>query len=372
VVALLCLTLGVPLPAAAADYLRMRQVPIIDAEGFVRPVEAASILLPSDWQVVAGARWSADLACPQNAIQLTLVAESPDERLGVEVFPDYAWEWSEDPAVQQYAQLARQQYGTVTCELLPVTDAVDYLQRVFLPRWRADATLVDLGQVPELAQALNRELQAATGGNVGIVQNDIDVALATLETPGETGPQSEWVIVALLRTAMAMPAIGGGGWGSQPMAGYYKLAATSHFAARAPRGELEANEALFEAIWRSLRINPGWDAARADFLMTIDRIQRQGVRDRLAIMQRSRDETAAILQEVYEKRQAGIDQASEARSRALRGVGLYVDPATDRRVEVSSGFSHVWTDGNDYLLSNEAGFDPLRELGGSWRALQRE
>jgi 4-alpha-glucanotransferase len=49
-----------------------------------------------------------------------------------------------------------------------------------------------------------------------------------------------------------------------------------------------------------------------------------------------------------------------------------VDPATDRRVEVSSGFSHVWTDGNDYLLSNEAGFDPLRELGGSWRALQRE
>lgn len=78
--------------AAAPDeepYLLMRRVAIVDPGGFGRPLEAASILLPKDWQVESGVVWTGDIGCPRNGIRLSLKARSPDGKLGFEVFPNY-------------------------------------------------------------------------------------------------------------------------------------------------------------------------------------------------------------------------------------------------------------------------------------------
>ena len=358
---------------AAADHLRLRLVTIMDAQGFGQPVQAASILLPSDWKVESGVRWTTQLGCPQNMIQMSLKASSPDGRLGFEVFPDFAWVWYDDPTAQYYARQSEQNYAAPGCAVLPPLDAPDYLQNVFLPRWRTGSTLVDIGRVEELAEAMALEYQALIGGMQSGVQTDFDAALATLETPREGGADSEWVLASTIRTTTASPSAASVWTGTLQMAASYRSAAVPQFAARAPKGELEKNERLFEAIYRSFRIDPRWDAARLQFWQAIQRIEQKGAQDRLRIVENSRRDIGAIMDQVYENRQASLDRTFERQSQALRGVETFVDPSTNSRVELSTGYQGAWTNGlGDYLLSDSPGFDPGRDLGGSWRELRRE
>jgi hypothetical protein len=367
-----------PLPAGAAEEsaagpLHLRLVKVMDVTGFGQPMVAATLLLPSDWRVESGVRWTTDIGCPQNVVQLSLKATSPDGRLGFEVFPDLAWAWYEDPTVQQYVRQAAQLYGVRGCELLPPFDAVAYLQRVFLPRWRAGSTVSDIGRVEELAEAMRVDYDALVGAGAGGVQTDFDAALATLETPRAGGTDSEWVLASVIHTAVAVPMASSVWTGTLQTAASYKSAAVAQFAARAPQGELERHSRLFEAIWRSFRLDPRWDAARLQFWQNIARIEQKGAQDRLRIMEQSRREIGEIIDQTYASRQASLDRQFERRSQALRGVETFVDPATDARVELSHGYQDAWTNGlGDYVLSDSPGFDPGRELGGSWRALVRE
>ncbi len=367
-----------PVPAdaaedAAAEPLHLRLVKVMDVTGFGQPMVAATLLLPSDWRVESGVRWTTELGCPQNAVQLSLKASSPDGRLGFEVFPDFAWAWYDDPTVQQYARQAEQLYGARGCELLPPFDAAAYLQHVFLPRWRAGSTLADIGRVEELAEAMRVDYEALVGPSPGGVQTEFDAALATLETPRAGGTDSEWVLASVIHTAAALPMASSVWTGTLQTAASYKSAAVAQFAARAPQGELERHVRLFEAIWRSFRLDPRWDAARLQFWQAIARIEHQGAQDRLRIMEQSRREIGAIVDQTYASRQASLDRQFERRSQALRGVETFVDPATDTRVELSHGYQDAWTNGlGDYVLSDSPGFDPGRELGGNWRALVRE
>ena len=358
---------------AAPDHLRMRLVKITDAQGFGQPVQAASILLPSDWKVESGVRWTTQLGCPQNMIQMSLKASSPDGRLGFEVFPDFTWVWYDDPTAQYYARQAEQSSFAPGCAVLPPFDAPDYLQNVFLPRWRAGSTLVDIGRAEGLAEAMALEYQALVGGMQSGVQTDFDAALATLETPRGGGSDSEWILASTIRTTTALPSASSVWMGTLQMTASYRSAAVSQFAARAPKGEFEKNERLFETIYRSFQIDPRWDAARLQFWQAIQRIEQKGAEDRRRIMENSRREIGAIMDQVYENRQAALDRTYERQSQALRGVGSFVDPSTNTRVELSNGYQNAWTNGlGDYLLSDSPGFDPGRDLGGNWRELRRE
>lgn len=358
---------------AATDHLRMRLVQIVDAQGFGQPVPAASILLPSDWNVQSGVRWTNQLGCAQGMIEMSLKASSPDGRLGFEVFPDFTWVWYDDPSAQYYARQAEQNHAAPGCAVLPPLDAPGYLQNVFLPRWRAGATLVDLDRAEGLAEAMALEYQALVGGMPNAAHADFDAALATLETPRGGGTDSEWILASTIRTTTGLPSAASVWTGTLQMTASYRSAAVSQFAARAPKGELEKNERLFETIYRSFRIDPRWDAARLQFWQAIQRIEQKGAEDRRRIMENSRREIGAIVDQVYENRQAALDRTYERQSQALRGVETFVDPSTSTRVDLSNGYQNAWTNGlGDYILSDSPGFDPGRELGGTWRELRRE
>jgi hypothetical protein len=359
--------------APAEDrYQLMRRVAIVDPGAFGRPVEAASILLPKDWQVEAGVVWTGDIGCPRNGVKLSLKAHSPDGTLGFEVFPDYVWNWVDDPQARAYTNpLAA--YGIKGCDTLPPYDAVGYLQNLFMPRWRPGATLVGVGQVPELVQAMQMEFLAMSGGQPSPIKTEFDVALAAIDTPRAGGTDEEWVLASLVRTVAYLPVLSGmGGFGNQ-MSGNYTTAAVSQCAARAPKGQLERHEKLFEAIYRSYRLNPVWESAVAQHFLTMDRINLKGVQDRQRIMRQSQQEIGAMIEQGYFKRQAIMDRSAERQIQALRGVETYIDPITQTRFDLTSGYQGAWTNGlGDYVLSDSTGFNPARELKGNWTALQPE
>lgn len=357
----------------SSRYLLMHRVSIVDPSGFGRPMEAASILLPKDWKADASVAWTGDVGCPRNGIKLSLKAHSPDRKLGFEVFPSYVWSWNDDPHVRQYAQQAMAPFGIRGCDALPPYDAPGYLQHVFLPAWRAGSTLLGIDRVPELIQAMQAEFAAVAGASGGPVQTDFDVALAAIETPRAGGTDEEWVLASVVRTVSYLPMLSAMGTFSGQMAGNYSMAGVSQFAARAPKGQLEKHEKLFEAIYRSFRLNPAWEAAITQHFLTMDRIALKGVQDRQRIMRQSQQEISAMIEQGYNARQATMDRSMERQIQALRGVESWVDPSTRTRVELSSGYQGAWTNGlGDYVLSDAPGFNPARELQGNWTALKPE
>ncbi len=355
-----------------APYLLLHRVAIVDRGGFGRPVEAASILLPRNWQVESGVVWTGDIGCPRIGVQLSLKARSPDGKLGFEVFPDYVWNWVDDPQMRAYTNpLAG--VGIKGCDTLPPYDAAGYLQNLFLPRWRPGATLVGIGPVPELAEAMQLEFRAMSGGQPSPVRTEFDAALAAIETPRAGGTDEEWVLASLVRTVAYLPVLDAmGGFGST-MSGNYTTAAVSQFAARAPKGDLQKHEKLFEVIYRSFRLDPVWESAIAQHFQTMDRINLKGVQDRQRILRQSQQEIGAMIEQGYNARQAMMDRSMERQIQALRGVETYIDPTSRTRVDLTTGYRGAWTNGlGDYVLSDSPGFNPTRDLQGSWTALQPE
>jgi hypothetical protein len=359
-------------PDDAGPYLLMHRVSIVDRGDRGQPVEAASILLPKDWRVESGVVWTGDIGCPRNGIKLGLKAQSPDGTLGFEVFPDYVWNWVDDPQARAYTN-PMAAYGIKGCDTLPPYDAAGYLQNLFLPRWRAGSTLVGIGQVPELIQAMQMEFAAMSGGQPSPIRTDFDVALAAIETPRAGGTDEEWVLASLVRTVAYLPVLSSMGTFGNQMSGNYTLAAVSQFAARAPKGQLERHEKLFEVIYRSFRLNPLWESAVARHFETMERINLKGVQDRQRILHQSQQEISAMIEQGYNARQAVMDRSAERQIQALRGVETYIDPATRTRVDLTTGYQGAWTNGlGDYVLSDAPGFNPARELEGNWTALQPE
>lgn len=62
---------------------------------------------------------------------------------------------------------------------------------------------------------------------------------------------------------------------------------------------------------------------------------------------------------------------AERQTQALRGVETYIDPSTQTRVDLTTGYLGAWINGlGDDVLSDSAEFNPARELEGNWTALQ--
>lgn len=212
-----------------------------------------------------------------------------------------------------------------------------------------------------------------SGGQPSPIQTEFDVALAAVETPRAGGTDEEWVLAGLMRTVAYLPVLSGmGGFGNQ-MSGNYTTAAVSQCAARAPKGQFERHEKLFEAIYRSFRLNPAWESAVAQHFLTMDRINLKGVQDRQHIMRQSQLEIGAMIEQGYNTRMAIMDRSAERQIQALRGVETYLDPATRTRVDLTTGYRGAWTNRlGDYVLSDSPDFNPARELEGNWTALRPE
>lgn len=73
-----------------------------------------------------------------------------------------------------------------------------------------------------------------------------------------------------------------------------------------------------------------------------------------------------MLYESWRKRSDAYDRIFDNYSRSLRGVDVYDDPVSSRQVELPNGYRHAWSNGSDYLLSDDAGFNPNAESPQRW------
>ncbi|HRR26193.1 MAG TPA: hypothetical protein P5568_05780 [Acidobacteriota bacterium] len=131
---------------------------------------------------------------------------------------------------------------------------------------------------------------------------------------------------------------------------------------RALAAEAEAFARWAPVIMRSAEADVDWLVGVTR--MTAE-LTRQALHSQLQIFQRMQEisrtlsEVDDMIVDSYYRRSRAMDRVFEDYGQAVRGVETYVAPGLDfPPVEPPLGCDRVWTDGNEYLLTNDPRFDP--------------
>ncbi len=340
----------------------------MDEHGFERPMPAAAMLIPLDWQFQGAANWNIKDSC--NTVQITARATGPDGR-AFEVFPAYNWSWADDPTFLRQAFAQKAQFGTHACDVQPPVGAADYAKQI-IAKIRPNVRIASIEPAPELMEKLQDQArQTEQGAAQYRLQMHVrpDVVKARLKYTLNGQPVEEWILVATVITATTGPSYNVRTM-QMTQANSYSCRATM-VAERAPQGQLDANAKFFDLIGSTYHLDSAWQSRIIGNAQAIQQIELKGIRDRSAIITKNAEDIRKIQQQGYENQQRVQDQGFKEFDQVIRGVESYRNPNSGETVELDSAYGHAWVSGNGtYLLSDQAGFDPNTVSRESWTPLQ--
>jgi hypothetical protein len=362
--------------APAGSYFRLRLVKVMDEHGFDRPVEAFRFLVPADWQVEGGVRWTGDIGCPYNIVEAAIRATSPDGGTGIEAFPTHTWAWNDDAMSRQVLAQGQAATGAKSCEMSPPLGAADYLKKVIVPGYRRSAEGLTVMAEEPLADMV-RAYDSAVRPQIVAMGHGIDfrVDAARVRVAYTAGGRAleEWFAGAVQQIITPAPSYAALMNGQMIYdAHQFSVTATYLYSTWAARGELESKAKLFASIVASIRIDPAWQGAVEKVITNIGNAQIRGAAERSRIWSEASREISDIQRRGYEERQAVQDRLAERWSETIRGVDTYIDPRTQERVELSGGYGEAWTNNRgEYILSDSPNFNPSVELKEDWTRLEK-
>jgi len=343
-------------PAVSGDRqtLHVRPVKLFDREGFGQPILARTFLLPADWQVAGGVFWNDGSDPNQPSYYESFSAESRDGRSSFQLLPGYSWMYYPDPQTQDlYRQMGK--------PILPPLDAAGIVREYIVPNYRAGAMILSITPRPDLArnyrQLMGPQNLAQLEANGCRVH--FDFVEARLGYVDEGIRYQEAVVVQLQR-------------GDFLYDGAQMFSASNMFLFKAPEAQWQQHELIYATAMRSMRQNPTWIKAIAQFQKRIAEINMQGLRNRQQIMSRMYADLSRSSQQSWEYRQESLDRSAREFSESIRDVETYRDPSTGFDVELPNAYQYAYTNGlGEYVVTNDAFFEPGRELNGNWQPLQQ-
>jgi hypothetical protein len=366
-----------PAPSRPGGYYRMKKVTVVDEHGFERPMPALSLLVPSEWQFQGNVRYEPSTGCHADMVQVSFRATSPDNGLGIEMFPGVHWQWSDDPSAVRAMQAASQQamrFGRRECEVMPSMTPEGFLRRWLIPRVRPDAKVLAIESMPDAAQKVREkaEQQQEMAVRAGMRMNiRAEIARARIAYSLAGRATEEWITAVTFSAATPGPSFNMA-TGQMGQTQYYNCGGYLIFAMRAPSGQLQAREKLFTLVLSTVAVEPEWQGRVTQVLLNMQAADSKGARDRSAIIAQSGREISGIIKQTYENRQKAQDASAAAFSQYIRGVETYRNPQTGESVELSNQYGRAWVNNsNEYILSDSPGFDPNVALKGNWTSLER-
>jgi hypothetical protein len=373
------------------DYTVMERVRFMDEQGFERPAEAFSVLLPKGWKHDGGIIWKSLQECRGEMVGARWSASSPDGAIRFVSLPGHSWAWASDQMMQQTLMMQAQNGG---CEMGMPIQAEQYFREVFAPRELQGATITELKENPAAVRAMDEksaQLQSganAYGGTTTIVNSAI-----TARVKWSDG--SEGIALCSVTNMRNM---------SQDMySGAMQETSTSFTSERSyirfPAARRQEAEGDLANIKNSVRTNPQWKQAVDSYCADVGRQQDIQHHQRMqAIDDQTRAMTAAHNQRMtdiqaqgaantaahnermanmdnsirsWESRQSSQDRMHTSFVKAIREVETYKDGTGT--VELSSGYDQAWSRGDGtYILSNSPGFDPSSVFQDqNWQEMKR-
>lgn len=305
---------------------------------------AATLFLPAGWTARGGVVWGRQHMCV-NGYNFDWSAASPDGLSRIAIIPQEKWEWNNIGAGP----------SNPGCSLAQCTSVEQYLRNL-LSRLAPAARAVHFSRRPDLEKeyaTLNQVSPMPLGESRAWVESG-EVRYDWQDDNGRAmkGSLAAVAVFNLLRTQ----SLGG-------VMEAFTGAVFPGYAASAPAGTFEP--AFFEAIRRSIKIDPRWQARISGHNNAIARTALEETRKRGAIISKTNDEIARIRQEAWTSYQESSDRRVREFCEVIKGVETYDDTnAPGGRVELSSQYSHAWRLGNgSYVLTDDPSFEPWRDLG---------
>jgi hypothetical protein len=353
---------------AATEYqtLTLNKHVVIDHKGF--GYEALRLLVPKGWHFKGGVSWDYNRMPPEASIAFTIA--SPDGGSVLRQFPHINLFWSQDPSMQlSYSQLGvgiQQPMG-----------AIEFLKDFFIPRFCSDVSnlkVVQTQNVPQLAQQSKdlTQLQLNLFGQISPFQFQFEIRAeaARLKMEYLQGGKKivEDVTVAINYVICYLPNMYGG-----ITPGITWIPTVNSF--KAPAHEFNDRIRIFKIIADSRKDNPVWaeNCIKLSATVTRDQLRQQrAIFNRMQQISKTQSEISDMIMDSYQKRSQAYDRIFDNYSEAIRGVDSYLDPINDRKIELPTGYDNAWTNGSDYIISDDAGFNPNVGSTQNWERMNRQ
>jgi hypothetical protein len=352
--------------AGSGSYLRMKKAQItgiISAGPNAQPQPMVEMLIPTTWEFKGGLQIGGSKSgCFCDIFAIVWEAKNADGNILFSAIPNYSWQYSDDPQEMQRLndpnRRARRKDGTV-CPVSKPLSAEQFFRENLLPQLPSGATVVSIDPYPELNEMARQQMGLSPNdtGN-GVIRTDAIRARAEFQIDNK--PVEAWLTAAVVMRTFRV------GRGS-----LYDFHAIDLMAFSAPKGKLAGNEKLLRVMMTSVRLTPDYSAFAnkniADYYQTqakkeaaIDQVNANLQNDITQIYRQMSANSARVSQQGF----LAVDQN-------LRGVQTFRDPSTGQKMELSNQYDHAWLNGaGEYVMSDDANFNPNAQLSGSWNQLQ--
>ena len=363
ILVVLCVFIGILPGQAPARQLVYQRQAVTDPQGF--QMEVLHMLVPRGWTFQGQVLWNTRVSPPVPS--LSLEAVSKDGRSRLTLAPEQAYFWSQDPGLQQ-------SWSRMGTEILQPMRAAEYIARVYLPRSRGQADVLETTPLQAAAENARRinEYHMQVFHQISPFtfpfQLGADAARvkARFTHNGQEWEEEITTTVHYMEMALASPY----GFGSIPAVSWR----TETFSFLAPASHMQEQAGHLRVMLNSLTPNPAWALANVKLAATVTRERIQAQQAWFNAMQRVRQsqlEVSDMIARSYEDRSAAYDRIFDNYSLAVRSVDAYADPISNRQVELPNGYGHAWTNGDTYILSDDANFDPNIGSTQGWERMKR-
>lgn len=327
-----------------SDVVRFTRLSVRDPG--INNIEAVSFLVPSGWRAEGGVRWFPDFF-----IQAVLLMKITDPQTGatIEFLPLQNFTW--EPGIPYVTMHQGSNYlGNIVWP--SITDVPQFIQFFYapstLPQLR-NARVVKNEDLPEVA-ALIAQVNGVPNVRAGKVRYEYQI---------DGRPWEEDVYVTLTYTPVSLGTI----W-----------SVTSAYSFRAPKGQLDPLAPIMNTTINSTRLSLEWFAQYQYVQMLFKNRIMQGIKgagDISKRIARTSEEIQQMFADSYRRSSESQDRINRSFTEYIRGVETHRDPYENRPVQLPSGYSNMWVSrSGEYMLSNQAGFNPNVGSNIEWRRLE--
>jgi len=313
----------------------------------INNIEAVSFLIPAGWKAEGGVQWFPDYSILAN---LLMRIRDPQTGAAIEFLPIQNFTWLTQMVVPM--QPGTNYLGNILWQ--PIADVPQFIQMFYMPqalRHLQGARVVAREDLPKLAAEVARSFGGQSAVKSGRVRYEVQLA---------GRPWEESVTCTLVYTNWQMGTL----WSVH-----------SAYSFRAPKGELDRLLPVMNTTVSSARLSPEWYGGYMYVQKLFQNRMNQSIKNAAAIsatITRNSEEIRRMFSESYRQRSESQDRISQSFSEYIRGVDTYKNPYEGRPVQLPSGYGEAWVNARgEYLLSNDAGFNPNVGDTTEWRRMDR-
>jgi hypothetical protein len=313
----------------------------------INNIEAVSFLIPAGWKTEGGVQWFPDYSILAN---LLMRVTDPQTGAAIEFLPVQNFTHLSNPVVPM--QRGTNYMGNIVWE--PIGDIPTIVQTFYVPQTLPhlqNARVVTQDDLPKVAAAYARMY----GG-----QSQVKSGRVRYEYEANGKPWEQDIYMTMVYTPWQLGVM----W-SVP----------SSYSFRAPKGRLDKLTPMMSTSIATMRLNLDWFCGYQYVQQLFNNRMMQGIRNAAALSEtitRNSEEIRRMYSESYRNACESQDRISQSFSEYIRGVDTYKNPFEDRQVQLPSGYRDAWVNSRgEYLLSNDAGFNPNVGDTIEWKRMDR-